>query len=666
MSFRLILCACVALPTAALAQQSSDSTHQHGDSLVRQPIRLAPITVTASPARREDPVSVVRVSPKTIQQTPATDAYDLLRQAAGIEVHQQGQGPGFASNASVRGFSSDHSTDIALWVDGVPNNEPVNGHSEGYNDWNLLFPQAIRDVDVLKGPVSALYGNFALSGVVNVRTLERMQGTSLWFDPGSYGRAELGLLHGFDHDSTSAVVGLRGVREDGWRPNSGYTLGQAHARFTRRLSPSTTMDAGAELYGTRWDSPGYISDSQYTIRDFQSVTNRTDGGFKRRAQERVSFRVLTGAMTLWRTTLYATQGRWQFFGTIPAAGGSGEGTGSQTEEEDKRYGFGFTSALTWGLPRGEVTFGTEGRLDHSQFENWFTTDRVRDSAQTLVTGRQLSGGLFAEVTSDPTPHLRLTLGGRVDGVNTSSTPAGGFAKRAGKGIVSPKFGALYHLPGAIDLYANVGRGFRSTDGVIKDPALPSITTWAYETGLRFDTHGVSGSVALFQMDVSNEQTFDPIALTSRSGGSSRRRGVELEMQVRASPAVTISTDWTLNDATYRHLVSEEGDTLDGARVFNTAKYVGSAAIDLSPFGATWRLRAATDVTGPYTPFDMPGVVRPAYALAHLSGGKRFGAVQLELGIRNLFNTAYREIEAGGFVAPGQTRSLFGMVRYDRF
>jgi outer membrane receptor protein involved in Fe transport len=666
MSYRLILCALVALPTTALAQQSTDSTHQHGDSLVRQPIRLAPITVTATPARREDPVSVVRVSPRTIQQTPATDAYDLMRQAAGVEVHQQGQGPGFASNASVRGFSSDHSADIALWVDGVPNNEPVNGHAEGYNDWNLLFPEAIRDIDVLKGPVSALYGNFALSGVVNVRTLERMQGTSLWFDPGSYGRLEGGILHGFDHDSTAAVFGLRGVREDGWRPNSGYAIGQAHARFIHRLGPSTTMDAGAELYGTRWDSPGYLSDSQYTIRDYNSVTNATDGGFKRRAQERVSFRVLTGGMSLWRTTLYATQGRWQFFGTIPAAGGSGEGTGSQTEEEDLRYGFGFTSALTWGLPRGDLTIGTEGRLDHSKYANWFTTGRTRDSAQTLVTGRQLSGGLFVEATTDPTPHLRLTLGGRVDGIDTRSTPETGTATRAGTGVVSPKFGALYHLPGAIDLYANVGRGFRATDGVISDPSLPLITTWAYETGLRFDTHGVSGTVALFQMDVSNEQTFNPVTLASTSGGSSRRRGVEVEAQVRATQGLTLSTDWTLNDAKYRRLVSEDGDTLDGARVFNTAKYVGSAAVEFSPFGATWRLRASTDVTGPYTPFDEPGVERPAYALAHLSGGKRFGATQLELGVRNLFNTAYRELEAGGFVAPGQTRSVFAMVRYDRF
>ena len=85
----------------------------------------------------------------------------------------------FASDASFRAFSSDHSTDLALWIDGVPVNEPVNGHAEGYNDWSLVFPEAINDLDVIKGPTSALFGNFALAGVVNVRTLERMSGTRI-------------------------------------------------------------------------------------------------------------------------------------------------------------------------------------------------------------------------------------------------------------------------------------------------------------------------------------------------------------------------------------------------------------------------------------------------------------------------------------------------------
>jgi outer membrane cobalamin receptor len=74
-----------------------------------------------------------------------------------MEVHQAGQGPGFASDASIRGFSSDHSTDLALWIDGVPVNEPVNGHAEGYNDWSLIFPETVRDIDVIKGPTSPLF-----------------------------------------------------------------------------------------------------------------------------------------------------------------------------------------------------------------------------------------------------------------------------------------------------------------------------------------------------------------------------------------------------------------------------------------------------------------------------------------------------------------------------
>ena len=84
-------------------------------------------------------------------------------------MHQQGQGPGFGSDVSLRGFSSDHATDVALWVDGVPMNEPVNGHAEGYNDFSVLFPGGIRDIDVIHGPTSALFGNFALAGTVNAK-----------------------------------------------------------------------------------------------------------------------------------------------------------------------------------------------------------------------------------------------------------------------------------------------------------------------------------------------------------------------------------------------------------------------------------------------------------------------------------------------------------------
>src|SRR6202158_4505034 len=177
--------------------------------------RLSTVTVTAARAERSSPLASTRVDATTIKQTPARDPYDLLRQTAGLEVHEQGQGPGFASDASLRGFSSDHSTDLALWIDGVPINEPVNGHAEGYNDFNVLFPGGVSALEVIRGPTSALYGNFALAGVVERRTLERMRGTALTASGGSFGRADLMALGGFDAaEKGGGVLGARYVHEN--------------------------------------------------------------------------------------------------------------------------------------------------------------------------------------------------------------------------------------------------------------------------------------------------------------------------------------------------------------------------------------------------------------------------------------------------------------------
>jgi outer membrane receptor protein involved in Fe transport len=662
MFLRVTVAGLALVPALAAAQQPADSGRARADTT--HPVQMQEITVTAAPVRREAPLGSVTVAPAVIRQTPAINTVDLLRQTAGVEAHDQGQGPGFASDLAIRGFSSDHSTDMALWIDGVPINEPINGHAEGYNDWSLLMPQAVRQIDVFKGPTSALYGNFSLAGTVNVRTIERMTGTDLSVDGGMYGRAEGAVLTGFDHEHSGGVFGLRGLRDGGWRPNSQYQLGQGHARVVRDLSQNASVDAGIELYAAGWDSPGFLTLDQFKARQYDSVANPSDGGFKRHAQERVSLRVLGGSGMVWRSTLYATQGRWQLYLTTPPEGGATEGSGSQLDEEDHRYGFGATSALTWSLAHHtEITLGGEGRWDHSHYENYFTTSRLRDSTQIDVTARQASGAIFLQSSSEVLPRLTLSAGGRYEAQAIRSSPLGEASASDTRGVLAPKFGALYRLPGFGGFYANVSRGFRRTDGVIEDPTLPFITAWAYEGGIKVDRGAVHASAALFQMDVSNEQTFNPTTLTSESGGRSRRKGIELEAQARMGPAVTASGDFTVVDAKYRQFVTEDGDTLSGARVFNTAKYVGSFALAVAPPEAIWNVRLSANVVGPYAPFDEPGVEVGSYGLLHLSGGVRISTVLLSVGVRNLLDHAYPELRAGGFVSPGQPRSVYGTLRY---
>src|ERR1043166_141317 len=487
---------------------------QPADTALGKPARIGEITVTAAPAPRSDAASSASVLAAVWRAAPALNPYDRRRQVAGLEVHDQGQGPGFASDASLRGFSSDHSTDLALWIDGVPINEPVNGHAEGYNDWSLMLPQAIRSIEVFKGPTNPLYGNFAMAGAINVRTLERARGTNADLAAGAYGRGEGAGLSGWDRGGSGGVVALRGLREDGWRPHSGYQLGQAHLRAVRDLSARTTLDAGVELYAAGWDSPGFLTAEQFAAGDFRRVSDPTDGGFKHRAQERVSLRVVGGPALMWRSTLYATQGRWQLLLTTPPEGGTTEGSGSQLEEEDRRYGLGGTSALTWAGGGAEVTLGVEGRWDHSDYQNWFVTARRRDSAQDLVGAAQASGALFLQSSEELGPHLRLSLGGRVDARQARVTPTGGELATDTRAVGSPQAGLLAHSSRGVDLYANVSRGFRQSDGVIRDPRLPFITAWSYEAGLKLDRGPVTASAAGFGMDRSEEHTYE---LPSRCG-----------------------------------------------------------------------------------------------------------------------------------------------------
>ena len=640
------------------------------DSLRRRAQDLNAITIVASPVDRSQPAGLTHVTAEIMRQTPAHNTWDLLRLTAGIEVHDQGQGPGFASDASMRGFSSDHSTDLALWIDGVPVNEPVNGHAEGYNDWSLLFPASVRDIDVIKGPTSALFGNFALAGVVNVRTLERFKGSEVSASVGSFGRSDATVLSGFDHgDRGGGVFGLHAEHEKGFRPNAGFNLLQGHGRFVHELGSGVSIDGGVELYGADWNSAGFLSDEEFARHEYGIVSNESDGGFKRRAQERVSLRVIRGSL-LWRSTAYATEGRWQLFLTIPPAGGRFEGSGSQTEEEDRRYGAGLTSALTWLMPHGELTVGTEGRWDHSRYENYFTTARSRDSSNALLTGRQMSGAAFVQSVLYLGDRLRVDLGARADVLDTKSLQdvAGESSASASTGAFSPKVGALYRLTSSVGAYANLSRGFRATDGVIGDPSLPFITAWAYESGLRYDRGGTHASAALFRMDVSNEQTFDPIARGSVSGGSSRRQGLEVEYGASVASGVRVTGDWTFNDARYTHLTlvpedpAEAPAVVNGLRVYNTSKYVGASAVELRPVGASWRLRLSGNWVGAYSPFDEPGVVLGGYGLMHASVTTRIGAGDLDVGVRNVLDRAYPEVVAGGLVAPGQPRSAFASVR----
>ncbi len=674
---------CATMPVVTFAQ---DSTKTAPDSSVRSRSRLSQITITATPVERSEPLTVVHIAPLTISLLPSNSPWELFRQAAGLEAHEQGQGPGFASDLSVRGFSSDHSTDLALYIDGVPNNEPVNGHAEGYNDINLLMPQIVSGIDVVKGPTSALYGNFAFGGAVNVRTLNRFSGMDLTVGSGSFGAGQAALITGFDHGSTGAVFAVSGSREDGWRPHSENQYGHLHAAIVHDITPSTSVDASVDGYLTSYDSPGFLDTAQYNAGRTNFVSNFGDGGFKRHAQERVSLRTYLAPSLEWRNTVYAQQGTWEFWlSSPPGLGGLTEGSGAESREMDTRYGYGGTSALTYAAPGVDITFGIDGRYTNASYANYAESSigyRVDSAAIVLASpAQQLSGGLFIQAGFDVTQYVRLDVGGRVDQLSTSvhqpqvdsagSLMLGNYYdSQHAKGIFSPKAGILIRPFAGIGhpnfgVFANVSRGFRQTDGVITDPTLPFITVWDYETGVRFDVARWSVDASLFRMDVSNEESFDPALNAVIGGGQSRRNGLDLAASGPLAPGITAAASVTVLHGFYTHFVNpDDGVDYSGMPIFNTSRYVGAAHVDFDIPGQRWMAQLATNVQGAYTPFEEPGILRPGFALFTVAGAyKLTQTMQLAVGVRNLLDVRYRELESGGQATPGEGRAFYATMRY---
>ncbi|HET7563795.1 MAG TPA: TonB-dependent receptor [Gemmatimonadaceae bacterium] len=653
--------------------------HVHADTAQTDSSRLArdttrvytlpQVRVTAAPAQRAEAASAVVITPQAIRTAPATNAWDIVRQTAGVEVHQQGQGPGFASDAVIRGFTSDHSTDVALTINGVPVNEPVNGHAEGYANWNEILPEAVSSVRVLKGPTSPWIGNFAMGGEVVVETVPVASGGRWGVTGGSYGDARLAGLIGNVGEGGGYVLAGDAQRQDGWRANS--TSQSGHLLFNRVWTRNgTELQLGGWGDASHWNSPGFLTLQQFQRGDLFGAVDFTDGGTSGVGTVRASYKHESGSHTI-ESMLYARGGDWHIFLNIPPEGGIGEGAPSQTEELDRRLGGGGYTRYAQQLgPRVHLMLGVEYRGVRAGYERYFTTQRQRDSVfmiEDAIPARLNADYLMAAPTVDAhidvTPKLSLGIGGRYDVLWYASSPKDGGARiTQANEVATPKLSAIYRFDPTWSVYAAFNGGFRSADGIISDPTLQPSREWASEVGVRATGHRFEGSIALFNVDVHNEQTFNEVTQEFSANGESRRRGVEIDARVGVVPAVALFTHSTINDAHYTRLISDDGEDLSGVPVFGVARSLVESGVDFQHRGLMGSVWAA--YTGPFTPIGEPDARTSPYTLLNARGVVPINATfSLGIGVQNILDRRYTELRASGFVSPGQPRTVLVTLRY---
>ena len=121
------------------------------------------ITSTRSNSKLESiPASIDVVNKEEIENFPATNLDNLLQSVANVYVNRSWGI--FSKNSSVTMRGMDGTNRVLVLYNGVP----LNKTSGGGINWYIIQPETVEKIEVLKGSNSALYGNNAMSGIINI------------------------------------------------------------------------------------------------------------------------------------------------------------------------------------------------------------------------------------------------------------------------------------------------------------------------------------------------------------------------------------------------------------------------------------------------------------------------------------------------------------------
>lgn len=154
-----------------------------------------------------------------IRDLQISEPQDILEQVSGVSISSFGLS-GVADAITLRGFGDGgHGGDLGVVLDGIPLNEAMS-HADGYVDLDVIVPLEIESMEVFKGPVSALYGNFNRGGLINVRTRRNGDYALLDVKAGSDATVDMQGAFGAEMDQQRVNLAIQHYRTDGYRPRS--------------------------------------------------------------------------------------------------------------------------------------------------------------------------------------------------------------------------------------------------------------------------------------------------------------------------------------------------------------------------------------------------------------------------------------------------------------
>jgi outer membrane receptor protein involved in Fe transport len=557
-----------ALPSPA----ASSSPAAASEPPVVVPDEVIVVTGLRLPRPVDDvPAAVTVIDRDQLRRSPHALADELVREVPDVGTFRRSSSAiadPTSQGLNLRGVGPSGVSRALVLRDGIPVNDPFGG----WVYWRALSSLGIDRIEIVPSGASALFGDFALGGVLQVIS-RPIEGPSIdaMVAGGSLGTARFAGRATERLGDFGVELYAESLHSDGYTPIAAAQRGAVDGPAS-----STDGTAGARVEYTRGDATlhaavrGFTESldagTQHTTADVRTVTYEAGGTLVRDP----------GTLAI---QLFGGQQRFEQERARVSADRATASEAAKQQTPSNNQGV----VATWtGRPLGPhaLVLGVDAQRVTGTATDTLFPPMVQPSSLVMraAGGEQRFAGAFVQDAMQVTPALQVAAALRLDGwqnlaASQTLTHGDGSAMTTpfadtSKLQLDPRLGALVHLTSDVAVRASAYRAFRAPTlnelyrafqvGNVLTAAndrLRPETLWGGELGTQIGLPGVSLQATAFW-----NQLADPIAnvtLAQPLDGAARQRqnlgktqifGLDLDLSWRPSDAWLVRVDHMFSDA----------------------------------------------------------------------------------------------------------------------
>lgn len=587
-------------------------------------VDLQPVVVTASregQARQDAPIAISKINSTQIKDTKATALYQLLNKVAGVYMVNLGNEQHTMAIRQPITYNA-----LYLYMeDGVPI------RPTGIFNHNSLYEinmSGVKDIEVIKGPASSLYGSNSIGGAVNFITQGPPTGyagnVSVQGDNYHYRRVDA------DGGFTQGKFGLYAGgyiahQTDSWQDYSDFDKYSANFKTTYDFSAKTKLTTSAAYNYLNTQTPGSLDSARFYDRSYgsnQRFTYRKVKSFRAGARLDHQWNDKNSTfVTLFFRNNSTAQLPSYFISDVRDNNGVYKSSNGQVNDQKfNSYGLLAQHRVDFDFLHSRLIGGVYMDDSPSSYYAQYL-DITKDVANNYYTGFSNTGryidnyriklfntAAYVQYEIKPTEALRIVGGLRYDRVHynfDNEIPAGKTKYKQQEtnnfNIVAPKLGLTYNLGNNKGFYANYSVGFQppETGDLYSSRQLTQLkqaTFDNYEAGGWFSAFNkkLYFELSVFDLEGHNEiinQLLPDNTTQNQNAGATRHRGVEYSLTLAPVKELTfrfsgtnakhtyveyseVSTNYTTGTNTVTHY--------DGKRMNNAPAWIANSELTYKP------------------------------------------------------------------------------------